>query len=267
MFADAVRNEPRVTIRRGVQAVELVTGPSVSDGTPHVAGVRTADGETLRSDLVVDAMGHSDTEAWTNTVRACPMQAHWLDGEPISDVLAMSGIVDRYRRFVVDGSPVVTGLVPVADAWGCTNPSAGRGLTVGLQHGVALRDVLRTTADEPSALVREFDARTETDVAPWFHAQIAVDRARYAQIEALCEGRERPMPADELSSRCVALLMAMTTDPDLFCAALEYIGTLTPIQALFERPGVAERVRTAMRDSGPMELPGPSRAELLDLVR
>ena len=41
-------------------------------------------------------------------IRACPLQAHWLEGEPISPVLAMSGIADRYRRFVVDGRPVAT---------------------------------------------------------------------------------------------------------------------------------------------------------------
>src|SRR5262245_21576511 len=297
VFADVARREPRVTVRRGVQAAELLTGPSAIDGTPHVVGVRTADGEALRADLVVDAMGRGsrapawlrvigarppyeeqadcgfsyytryfrgtepqhvgpifallgtiavltlpgdngtwsvtvqtastdvplkrlrDVEAWTNTIRACPLQAHWLDGEPISDVLAMSGIVDRYRRFVVDDAPVVTGLVAVADAWACTNPSAGRGLTVGLLHAVALRDVLRATGD-PAALVREFDARTQADVAPWFHAQIAVDRARFAQIAALCEGREPPAHTDALSTRCVELLMTMTADPDLFRAAL-----------------------------------------------
>ena len=36
------------------------------------------------------------------TVRACPLHAHWVDGEPVTDVLPMSGAVDRYRRFVVD---------------------------------------------------------------------------------------------------------------------------------------------------------------------
>ena len=76
-----------------------------------------------------------------DVVRACPLQAHWLDGQPITDVLAMSGVVDRYRRFVVDGAPVVTGLLAVADAWACTNPSAGRGMTVGFMHAVRLRDV------------------------------------------------------------------------------------------------------------------------------
>jgi len=47
-----------------------------------------------------------------NVIRACPLHAHWLDGEPISDVLAMSGVVDRYRRFFDDNTPVVTGFVP-----------------------------------------------------------------------------------------------------------------------------------------------------------
>jgi flavin-dependent dehydrogenase len=43
----------------------------------------------------------------------------------------MAGILDRYRRFVVDGAPVVTGYAAVGDAWACTNPSAGRGISVG----------------------------------------------------------------------------------------------------------------------------------------
>jgi hypothetical protein len=29
-------------------------------------------------------------EKWTNTIRACPLHAHWLGGEPITDVLSMS---------------------------------------------------------------------------------------------------------------------------------------------------------------------------------
>ena len=43
---------------------------------------------------------------------ACPLHAHWLDGQAITSVLAMSGIADRYRRFVLDGAPIVTGLLP-----------------------------------------------------------------------------------------------------------------------------------------------------------
>jgi len=46
-----------------------------------------------------------DPERWTALVAACPLHAHWLDGEPITDVLPMGGILDRYRRFVVDDVP------------------------------------------------------------------------------------------------------------------------------------------------------------------
>jgi hypothetical protein len=165
-----------------VQAARLLGGRSVVAGAPHITGVRTADGEELRADVVIDAMGRmsrspewltalgarrpyeeqadcgfsyytryftgsslpqrfgpifsvldtiavltlpgdngtwsitimtstGDTplkslrhsEKWTNTLRACPLQAHWLDGEPITDVLPMAACRSlpalRRRRF------------------------------------------------------------------------------------------------------------------------------------------------------------------------
>src|SRR5262249_32951121 len=73
VFADAVGNAPRVTMRRGVQAVGLLTGASVGSGIPHVVGVRTADGEELRADLVVDAMGRrSRSPEWLTAIGARP---------------------------------------------------------------------------------------------------------------------------------------------------------------------------------------------------
>jgi 2-polyprenyl-6-methoxyphenol hydroxylase-like FAD-dependent oxidoreductase len=347
VFANAVRDEPRVTVRRGIQATGLLTGPSATDGVPHVVGVRTADGEELAADVVIDAMGRrskigdwltavggrppyeersesgftyytryfrgtepqrigpvfmrlgtisiltlpgdngtwsvtlltSSGDAplkrlryaghWTNVVRACPLQAHWLDGEPITDVLAMSGLVDRYRRFVVDGSPVGTGVFSVADSWACTNPSAGRGLTVGFMHAVRLRDVLRGARDDPRALAEEFHAVTEEEIAPWYHAQIAGDRVRFAQVAALCQGREPPEPADELSRRLEALFAAMPVDADLFRAGLEYVATITPIEELFRRKAVAQGVQAAleaMKGQAPPPLPGPERQQLLALM-
>src|SRR5262249_20390633 len=129
-------------------------------------------------------------ENWSNVLRACPLHAHWINGKPISGVVAMGGIVDRYRRFVVDGAPVATGVVAVADAWACTNQWAGRGLTVGFKHAVGLRDVVRETIEDPRALAEEFDRRTEADIAPWYHAQIVRDRARFAEMEAIAQGRQ-----------------------------------------------------------------------------
>jgi 2-polyprenyl-6-methoxyphenol hydroxylase-like FAD-dependent oxidoreductase len=175
--AVAAHEQPGVVIRRGVRVSELTGGPSAVPGIPHVTGVRTASGEELRADLVVDAMGRrsraaellaalgarepqveaedcgfvyytryftgrsrpalvgpplvpigtislltidGDNDTWsvtiflatgdaplkalrqaacfTRVVQACPLQAHWLDGEPITGVLAMAGILDSYRR-------------------------------------------------------------------------------------------------------------------------------------------------------------------------
>lgn len=88
-------------------------------------------------------------ERFGRVVGACPLQAHWLAGTPITDVLPMAGIMDRYRRFTVDGRPVVTGFAAVGDAWACTNPSAGRGISIGLAHAQLLRRTVRALLDDP----------------------------------------------------------------------------------------------------------------------
>jgi flavin-dependent dehydrogenase len=61
----------------------------------------------------------------------------------------MAGILDRYRRFVVEGNPIVTGFAAVGDAWACTNPSAGRGLSVGIVHAQLLRSTVRGYLGDP----------------------------------------------------------------------------------------------------------------------
>ena len=219
-------------------------------------------------DQPLKTLRHAST--WTRVVHACPLHAHWLDGEATTDVLAMAGVVDRYRRFVVDGVPIATGIVAVADAWGCTNPSAGRGLTVGALHGRCLRDVLRHSASDPRALVERFDEVTEAQIAPWYHAQLAVDRTRFAEMQALREGRRPDPPAGDLARSILSMLSVMGADADLFRDALEYIGTITPIQQILARPAVIERVRLArerLKDAPPQNPPGPDRAQLLDLVQ
>jgi 2-polyprenyl-6-methoxyphenol hydroxylase-like FAD-dependent oxidoreductase len=219
-------------------------------------------------DQPLKALRHQPT--WTRVVQACPLHAHWLDGEPLTDVLAMAGVVDRYRRLVVDGVPVATGIVAIADAWGCTNPSAGRGLTVGALHGRCLRDVLRDSTLDPRTLSERFDEVTEAEIAPWYRAQMAVDKARFAEMQALRDDRAPEPPADDLARRILTLFSVMGADADLFRNALEYIGTITPIQQILARPEVIERVRVARertKGAPPPRAPGPNRAQLLDLVR
>jgi 2-polyprenyl-6-methoxyphenol hydroxylase-like FAD-dependent oxidoreductase len=187
----------------------------------------------------------------------------------MTPVLAMSGIADRHRRFVVDGTPVATGFVAVADAWACTNPSAGRGLTVGFLQALRLRDAVRAHGDDPGALVEDFDRRTEADIAPWYHAQIAVDRMRFSEMVALREGRDPAPPSRELARSIAGLMSSIAASPDLFRDAMEYVGTVTPVQEILARPEVVERIaaaREAMKGVPRPPMPGPSRTQLLQIV-
>ncbi len=95
-----------------------------------------------------------DPDNFAKVLQACPFHAHWLDGQPITDVLAMASILDKYRRFVVDDQPIATGVVAVGDAWACTNPSAGRGISVGLFHAQCLRDATRRRSRRPRRVRR-----------------------------------------------------------------------------------------------------------------
>ena len=211
------------------------------------------------SDAALRNLRHADR--FDAVVKACPWQAPWLDGEPRSKVLTTAGVLDRYRRFVVDGQPVATGIAAVGDAWACTNPSAGRGVTVGLLHAQRLRDTVRTDIGDPEGFVRAWDDATERDVAPFYWSQITADRARVAEMDLLRLGEEPPAP----DPRATAITAAMLRDPDVFRGLLEIGGCLALPEEVFGRPGFMDKVFAHAR-ARTWTAPGPDRGELLDLV-
>ena len=71
VFANAAGEAKGISVRRGVGVEELVTGSSAIDGVPHVAGVRTSEGDVLHADLVVDAMGRRSPLVEWLTASAC----------------------------------------------------------------------------------------------------------------------------------------------------------------------------------------------------
>jgi flavin-dependent dehydrogenase len=137
-----------------------------------------------------------DPKHWTALVAACPLHRHLLDGETITDVEAMGGVIDRYRRFAVNGVPVATGIVCVGDSWACTNPSRGRGIAMGLMHAGGTVDVVGQHLDNPLALALAHDAMTETRVTPWYRTTVENDRERIARYRAVIDGRPGPRPTD-----------------------------------------------------------------------
>jgi flavin-dependent dehydrogenase len=314
---------PGVEIRRGVAIDGVLTGASVEDGAPHVVGVRCTDGEEIRADLVVDALGRrspmaswlsavggrppveeredcgfvyygryfrsadgsvpamigpllqdygsvsiltlpadngtwgvgiivsskdkaaralKDTDAWHRALAAYPLAAHWADGDPLDDgVAAMAGIEDVHRDYCPDGSPVATGVVSIGDAWACTNPSLGRGATIGFFHAIALRDAMRSNvSDAPGKFARGFAAATAETVEPWYRTTLAYDRARLAEVNAELTGE--PYEPDPIWDFTRALTSAAGKDGEILRARLQIAGLLESVGEVLSAPGIAERV-------------------------
>ena len=205
----------------------------------------------------------SDSDTWSRVVKSVPFVAHWIDAEPITDVAVMAKIEDRQRSYVVDGAPIATGVLPLADAWACTNPSLGRGISIGMLHAAGLRSMLGQIAlDDPRAVAMQWHEVTQSTVQPYFDDTLAFDRHRLREVEAAIDGRtyETEDPGWLLGQ---ALASAVTRDGELLRGMLE-IGLLLARGAdVLSRPGVAEK---AIALADPTPLPGPDRAELLALV-
>jgi flavin-dependent dehydrogenase len=317
------------------------------NGTAHVDGVRLDAGETLRGDLVVDAMGRRsplaawltdagighlheesedsgfiyygryfrspdgttpqpfgpllaplgsfsvltlpsdngtwavtvvtssgdrvlkrmrDPELWTAVVKACPLHAHWLKGEPISELVAMGGVLDRYRRLHTGGRPLLTGIALLGDASACTNPSLGRGISLGLLHARALREVVDVYLDDPLEFAEAWDAATEAKLTPWYRDTVEEDRDRLREIDALRDGLQPTAPSDRAALLRHALNTAAVYDADLFRAYLDSRAVLKPLGQTFGDDGVARRTLEVAGENERLRLPGPSREELMALL-
>jgi 2-polyprenyl-6-methoxyphenol hydroxylase-like FAD-dependent oxidoreductase len=207
----------------------------------------------------------SDDEVWTQVVKAYPLVAHWLDGEALHSVEVLGNISDRIRRYIVDGKPVVTGVAAISDAWSCTNPSVGRGATVGLLHAIQLRNQMRSDPTvNPVQWALDWAARTEEHIEPWYHDTVVPDRLRRLQIEASVAGEEFVTDdvAWEFRQRATAL---GTTDPDVLRAVIDAGVMMKRLDEVMADEALVAKVMSAdMTDVEPA--PGPNREELLAII-
>src|SRR4051794_20577287 len=73
-----------------------------------------------------------DPDGFLHALRSIPAAAGWLDDAvPVGDVLFMGKLANQLRRWA-PGTQPPAGLVPVADAAVCTNPTWGRGAALAL---------------------------------------------------------------------------------------------------------------------------------------
>jgi flavin-dependent dehydrogenase len=238
--------------------ISALTLPA-DNGTWSVTLVTSAKDKALR--LLRNAA------VWEKTVQSLPLVAHWLGGTPIDDrVAAMAGIEDRHRNLMVDGAPVATGVVAAGDAWACSNPTVGRGASIGMLQALVLRDTIATTGfDDPWEFACSFHHATAEIVEPWYRDTLVADRHRLAEIDALIGGAEyRPRdPGWEISK---AFAAAAFKDPDCLRGFVSVAMVLSPAADVMARPGLLDKVIAMGAGWRDEPVPAPSRAQLLSIV-
>lgn len=176
------------------------------------------------------------------------------------DMVSMVSGADRRRSYVVDGAPVVTGVVAVGDAWACTNPSLGRGSAMALLHCVRLRELVRAGIHHPVALAAAWDA--DTRPSTFGPGTKPADRQRFREMEAAIHG----VSADPAPAIMDAFGRAVAHDADVFRSLLEIRQVLALPSEVFGRAGFVDRVLEVAAGRQAMPPPGPTRRELLDLI-
>jgi hypothetical protein len=211
--------------------------------------------------------GLRDTRRWERTVRSLPLVAHWIDGEPLDDqVVTLARIEDRIRHYHRDGQPIATGVVAVGDAWACTGPHRGRGATIGMLHGLALRDRLRDVGlSNQYAFAQSFHHTTTKEIHPWFAGVRAEDRHRLAEIDAGIRAEEY-RPPDRWWELDQALRCAARRDPDCLRVFVRAVLMIEPLSESLASADLTDRVCELGADWRHEPVPAPDREQLVALV-
>ena len=208
--------------------------------------------------------------AWNAVAAAIPRVAPWTNpetGEPLRDVEVMAGHQNVRRQLVVDGAPVVVGVLPVGDALCTTNPANGWGASMALTHAFAAGEALDRAGGDLHALALDYDAgvRDETDAV--FRESAALDRLRGYRW------RGEPVPEadrDEHERQSLiseGLAWGALRDPDVGRAFLRRINLLESPRDSLADPLVREKavaMRTEYRRSRTET--GPRKADLLAAI-
>jgi 2-polyprenyl-6-methoxyphenol hydroxylase-like FAD-dependent oxidoreductase len=232
---------------------------AADNGTWSVVLIAGADDRAL--------LGLKEADRWEKAVRSLPTVAHWIDAEPLEErVITMAKIEDRIRNPYPDGRPVATGVVAVADAWACTNPSLGRGASIGMMHAQLLRDCLRSAGSErPAALQEAFAEATARVVEPWYRATLAFDRHRLAEMKAVAAGQTYE-PEDPTFGIAKAMRASILSDPDCFRNFMDVAGVLATPEEVLARPGSLDKFIEHGGDWRERPEFGPTREELVALA-
>lgn len=214
-----------------------------------------------------------DADTFTRVMRSIPRVAQWVDEDvavPITPVKPIAAVDDRYRRFVIDGAPVATGIVAVGDAWSCTNPALGRGTSLAFVQARLLAETLDATGLDYASLATGFDQVTQEQLAPWYWSSVAVDRERIERMKAAIAGEPTPEPdpTDMPAVFSRSLRLAAMVDAEAFWAFSKVMHLMASPAEVFADEALRGRVIDVWdrRHELSASVAGPDRKAVLDLL-
>jgi 2-polyprenyl-6-methoxyphenol hydroxylase-like FAD-dependent oxidoreductase len=184
--------------------------------------------------------------AFDEMTRALPALAPWVAAqvaEPIGDpdhpVQAMGGLINRVRRFVVDGRPVAIGFFALGDAAYCTNPLYGRGCAQAFVHADLLGAALDAHPNDFAAAALRLANSAREAIEPFYRASVVADRDAVRKAE----GRRPRRFGDRLRQRFFEDGVAVATrcDPAVFRAFLRMFNMLESPERAFGNPQIVWR--------------------------
>ena len=203
------------------------------------------------------------------TAELIPAVAKWIDpaiSEPVLRPHVMAGLFNRARQFVVDGKPVVLGLVAIGDASVCTNPLYGRGCSLGAVHARLLGDAVRDHGDDLQALALQLNEGAERLLMPWYRASVMQDEAARQALRG-----EAPATGGFASSIFTEGLFPLTRiDAKVNRAFLRMVNLLTLPEALLADTNLMARVLVywqARATRPPEPALGPTREEMVTALQ
>jgi hypothetical protein len=208
--------------------------------------------------------------AWDAVFAAIPGLAAWADpdvGTPLTSVQYMGGHQNTLSHYVVDGAPLIHGVLPVGDSLCTTNPMYGWGASMALTYAFAAVGAATSHTGDPGATVLAYDDAVRDEADGVYRESAAMDRVRGYEWggEDIPEWDRAEVERQNLIG-CIAA--GALRDPVLGRAQLRRMNLLEPPGAVLDDPEVVEHARNTQRILAAKErrATGPRRGELLDAI-
>jgi 2-polyprenyl-6-methoxyphenol hydroxylase-like FAD-dependent oxidoreductase len=196
--------------------------------------------------------------AWTNADTS----------SPITNVLPMGSLQNTLRTFV-DGRPPTIGLISVGDALFHSDPVFALGLSFGLVEARELMTAIETHGSDLEAVALAFDAALREPMVERFANATAVDELRLrAWTGEAVDVAHRDGGAYPLFAFAAGNAAALV-DGDVFRTVIRRNYFLDPLSVLDDDDAMQVRIERIFADirSTPRPRPGPSREELIEVMR